>query len=235
MKKQTNKILFIGVAIILVGVLVLEVVSLKRSDNIQDEDSEGKIVTEERDLPPFSKIVNEAFFDIKYVQSEKSQVVVTADESEIKFIETDVYDGELEIYSSKTNLDTKYDIIIYSPNCSEIKNEGVGMITCDSISSSKLKVENEGVGNIDIKKISGSKLNVENDGVGSINLESIAVDFVYVENNGLGNITLSGKTNSLILSNEGVGRIDAYNVESSTTSINNNGSGTIITSSTSSK
>lgn len=231
MKKKTNKILFIGLAVIIVATVIslaIDVRCTKNPDEQEADTTPDNIITDVRDLEPFNKIVNSASVKINYVQDEKSQVVVTASERTINNVLTYVNDHELVIESWGMFQDAECEITIYSPNCTEIKNAGVGLITCDSISGTKLKIENEGVGDIAIMKVNVSKLKVENDGMGAIGIDGIAADFVEAENDGVGNITLSGKVNELRLSNEGVGQINAQNVECDKVSIDSDESKNII-------
>ncbi len=230
MKKRTNIILFTGLAVILVIILVLEVVAVKRDNNtIGVTPHEDGMVTDVRDVESFCKIVNEGAFNIKFVQSEKSQVVVTGEEWVMNKVNVDVRDGELEIYNYGYADGADCEIIVYSPNCNEIKNEGLGNITSDSISCTKLKIENEGVGHIEIKKLDANRLHIENSGVGTITFGEIRVESVDVENEGVGVVSISGIAKTARLENEGVGSIDISGIECDDISADNDGTGKIIT------
>lgn len=231
MKKKTNIILFTGLALILVIILVFEVITVKRDANqyaVSESEQSGKIVTDVRDVDSFCKIVNEGAFNIKFVQSEKSQVVVKGDEWVMNKVSTEVRDGELEIYNYGYAEGSNCEITVYSPNCTEIKNEGVGNIVCDSISASKLKIENEGVGHIEIKNVGVARLRVENAGVGAIDLDGISAESIDVENEGVGSVTIAGKAKTVRLENEGVGSIDATGMDCEDISVDNDGLGKIV-------
>jgi len=201
MKKITNILLFSGLAVILV-LMILGFSSLfsETGTAMQYDDNDESYVAEKvekRDLEIFDAIENEGVCEIVLEQSYRSAAEISASDYVAKCITTKVEDGVLKISTLPIdNKNFKNKVTIYSPTCSAIKNDGVGSITCDSLSTGRLKVDNEGIGNITINNLTATRLKVENEGVG--------------------NITLSGVADSAKLENEGIGKIDALNLESFT-------------------
>ena len=163
-------------------------------------------------MSTFDAIENDGVCNIKYVQSERSAVEVSAPSNFMEHVVTDVDDGVLRIdYDGKHHSNNTDDIIIkvYSPTCKSIKNEGVGNITCDSLCADTLIVKNESVGSIELNKL--------------------AVSHLRVDNEDLGNVTITGKAETAKLINEGLGLIDVSGMECEDVGISNDGLGKVVT------
>ena len=203
MKKKTNVLLFSGLAVIfvlmVVGVLawfsVFDGEKHGHKNNVVEETESNDTVIETRRLNAFDAIENKGSCTIEFVQTDRSEVKIVASKKQMKHIKTKVRSGTLKISMDdeceENGIDTK--LVIYSPKCTAIKNEGLAYITCDSLCTEMLKIENEGVGTIII-----NKLNVKS---------------LKAENVGLGGITVSGVANYALLVCEGLGVIDATELD----------------------
>ena len=233
MKKITNKLLFSGLAVIFVGtiLLMLSVFNFLRRD-IEYPNNNVEETTVTRNLESFDVIENNGMCNIVYVQSEKSAVEITAPDKYISRIETDVDDGILRIDvlgKIRGRQGENFNIKVYSPTCRSIKNDGIGKISCDSLSVDTLIVKNEGVGSIELKKLSVSHLKADNEGVGNISIEVLDANYVRLDNEGVGSVSISGKAETAKLINEGVGKIDASDLDCEDVGISNEGLGKVLT------
>ena len=254
MKKKINIVLFSGLAVIFVLMVVGVLFWFADYDNdrprhkkIDDADETEKVET--RELEAFDAIDSEGVCDIEFVQSDRSAVEITAASNKINFIETNVDDGKLKISANLVNKRNHHPkVIVYSPSCKFIKNEGVGSITCDSLSTGTLRIVNEGVGDIIVNKLTTTKLKIESEGiggitvcgaienarlekegVGTIDLTCSECGEVNASNDGVGAIIVSGVAQHAQLDNEGVGRIDASYLECDDVNVSNEGLGEVVT------
>ena len=236
MKKKTNILLFSGLAVIFVLMVVGVLFWFANFDNDcphrkrANADETEKVET--RELEAFDAIENNGMCNIVYVQSEKSAVEISAPGDYIGRIETNVDDGVLRIDvlgKIHGRQDENFNIMVYSPTCRSIKNEGIGKISCDSLCTDTLIVKNEGVGSIELKKLSVSHLKADNEGVGNISVEVLDANYVRLDNEGVGSVSISGKAETAKLINEGVGNIDASDLDCEDVGVSNEGLGKVMT------
>ena len=220
MKKITNKLLFSGLAVIFVLMVIGVLALFSTFDKVKTRDREetkeeyaddylDEQKFETRALDSFDVIEVEGVCDIEFVQSDRSEVEITATNRIINYIFAEVNEGKLKVSMFYDNSDGVGKVVVYSPECKAIKNVGVGSITCDSLSVETLRLDNEGVGKIVVNNMKVSKLRVENEGVGCI--------------------TVSGVAETARIDNEGVGMVDVSHLECGDVDVSNDGLGKILT------
>lgn len=165
----------------------------------------GSKVTETRIPAPYHSITNAIGANLVIRQHPDQEVEITAQESILNDITTQVIDGELIIDSRRCFKNAEIDIYIKAPELRAIYNIGSGDIYGEQVwHSDDLTL-----------KITGS---------GTINAEFEA-DQVYSEITGSGNMKLFGNVSQSAIKISGSGNISAFNLNSNLQDITISGSG----------
>lgn len=219
-----KKVIFCGLVSILL--LCTSCIDLKMSSTLKPSETVAK---KEMKMSPFDKVELDAMGHVKIVQTQDNdyRVVLSAPENYLDLFTFEVNKGELEmdIVSSAGNLEVKnVHVTIYTPNLSRIENEGLCVVTIDSLNSRQLKVENSGVGAMKLHGLKIDKISVDCSGVGGINLSGEAT-WANLDCSGVGSID-AGKLKARRVKGEvsGVGGIDCYATDSLKASVSGVGS-----------
>ncbi len=170
----------------------------------------GNIISEKRDVAPFTNICSEGPIDVVVTQSDHPEVNVTADDNLMSYISTIVENGKLFIrvkrpqeYSSISCANVKISLNV--TKVEEIINSGTGNMSANNeLKFDNLKIVNKGTGNMEM-------------GVNGQTLE--------VVNSGTGNVRLSGSAANQTVSNNGTGNYEAMNLQSDSAALTNKGTG----------
>ncbi len=207
----------------------------------------GKVVTEKRSTGDFTGIKLLCSADL-YIHQGSTSVEVKADENIIKYIETTVTDGVLEINVKNKGFRsvTVLEVYISVPNLEVIKSLGSGDIKfVDTFKAHDLLINMSGSGDLDADfDASNLELNVNGSGdteitgiggafkvsvagSGDVEAQDLKLEDCFVKNNGSGDIFLNGKTNNLTVNVGGSGDVEAYNLTAVRATISSNGSSDI--------
>ena len=170
--------------------------------------------TETRDLGIFMGVVSEAEFEI-YVAVDTSydspEVVVTADENLLSYIETKISGQDLyiETYDNRClKSDRPIIINITTPDIDYIELAGSGIMSLDYVDRHQLDINLSGSGVIDVY--------------------DAFVDVLNVDHTGSGEVKLSGIAGSAEYNLDGSGKINGYNMEVNNCYVDLEGSGEVI-------
>ena len=187
----------------------------------------GNLITESRDLEPFSKISSEGIFEVKVNQGQVQSVQIRADDNVMDLVKTRVVNNELQLYLeegfSYTGITLEATITATSLN--GLFNAGAGNMAITGVNDDgSFNIENFGSGNISVGG-SATDFTIKNEGSGNI----LAFDFV-VENCSL-NLEGSGSaevhcTESLDVTIEGSGNV--YYKGNPTVNTQISGSGSVV-------
>lgn len=176
----------------------------KKSDRTPVKGS-GNLMTETREIGPFSKLTISGTINVFLIQGEKESVRVEADENLLEFIKTELKGDELFLSSARAKESKKMAVYITVKDLKSLNTCGIG----DVQSQNALK---------------GTALSIENSAVGDLNLQ---LDYQSIEMNynGVGDVLLKGKANEVEIDCSGVGDIHAYELITQTMDLNHSGVG----------
>jgi hypothetical protein len=123
----------------------------------------GKVITETRNLKDFDKITVARGLDCEIIQSNKSEVVVEADDNVMKGIKTTVENGTLKItsiYNNYFNVKSKK-IIVYVPVIVSLETtSGANLKNRDVIKSNNILIKSSSGSDIEVN-IESEKITAE--------------------------------------------------------------------------
>jgi hypothetical protein len=178
--------------------------------NINLEQGSGKVVTENRNVSNFDRMVLNGIGDVTLVQGDKEALQIEAEDNVIPHIKTEVQNGTLLIsFDRKTVIPTKpvkFNLMMRSIHGLDTK--GASNIKSDQINTDRLELGISGTGNIDLQKLTADSL-------------SILVS-------GAGNLTINGQINSQKITMSGAGNYNGQDLKSKTADITITGLGRAI-------
>ena len=167
------------------------------------------------DQSEFERVVVEAACDVKFIQSDKSRVVMKSDGSEARLMESVVKDGVLYVRYKNAKgskllrvRDVNVSVTIYSPDLIGLELRGAGQVDIDGLDTDTLKLELRGAGDVRMKNIVCDRIDAMLKGAGSINIDSLTTEQASLALNGVGNVEV-GFVNSGVVDCElkGVGNV----------------------------
>lgn len=179
-------------------------------DGSNKVDANGKVTSEEREIPPFNQIVTEGVFNIYLLQKDKEAIRIQADENVLPYITTEVTDGVLNV---KLKEDTKLvkakkiNIYITLKDITKIQNKGVGTLHC-----------------MDTLKLKAVELGMH--GVGETKL-LLHCDSLTVKSEMVGALFLEGRGKSLTIDHKGVGAFNAFKFMAENVKLESDGIGKV--------
>ncbi len=177
--------------------------------NVNVEQGSGKVITQDRQVSNFDKVVLSGIGDVTIVQGDHDALQIEAEDNVIPNITTDVQNGTLEIsFNRKTIIPTK-----------SIKFH-VTMRTIHAL-------ETKGVSNIQADKINTDQLELGISGTGNIDIQNLTANSITVNVSGAGNLTSSGQVDSQKITLSGAGNYDGRDLKSKTADITITGLGKV--------
>lgn len=170
----------------------------------------GNVITQERTVSSFNKIIVNGVYNVYLTQGENESVKVETDENlqEVVIVKNS---GDALILSWKKGINvkkkTKMNVYVTLKDIAKLEIKGVGNVkTSSKLSLNELDIEASGVGNtsleLDCKKLDG-------------------------EISMVGNFTLKGKVAEVTLDNNGTGALRAFDLVAQKLEINNSGIGKV--------
>ena len=193
----------------------------------------GIAEVERRRVTSFTSIRNETSFDVIYKKADSTGLSIKAEQNILKYIETNVYDGCLEIETSPGSVCLDYNIkpviSISSPGLSGAFLAGSGEITADTLAGEIVTVTVSGSGNLSVKRITSDDSQIRLSGSGDLEIAEMLTRNADFTVSGSGNITVTGSSDTESLRISGSGNIQAGNFEVNTASVIISGSGNAYT------
>ncbi len=144
----------------------------------------GKPIVEARNVAPFEKVEVSGAFYVKIIVGEKPGVKIRAESNLLKYIETEVHNGTLEI-SSRRHLSPRKKLLIKvtTPKLKGLESSGVNKIIVLNVHTPNLDVTCSGASEI---KLIGKvkKLTAEVSGASSINSAKLLAEYVNLDVSG---------------------------------------------------
>ncbi len=205
-----------GLTIIAVGLIAIGLLSVTAgfarggfhhwSFAINGEQGSGKLTTEERSVPSFTRIESNLGLNLIVHVGSPQKVTVTIDDNLIDNIRTQVHDGVLEI-SSRHSFSTDHDatIEITMPAIEAVTSNGSGNVEIHDLKGDKFAYELAGSGNFSANG-SIDKLSIEINGSGSADTRLVSAKNVDVSISGSGEARVAAK-NSLSVDISGSGSV----------------------------
>ena len=187
------------------GALVLIQTTACRKPNIDA----GTMTSEDRSVGAFTELVVDGSMDVFITQDTAYEVKVETGDRLMRYIESDVTNGRLNIYERNNNV---------------IRNRTVRVY----VSAAALeRVELDGSGDIAGAGFASTDLHVELDGSGDVRLVIAPTTSTTVRLDGSGDIELDGSTPYLDIEAKGSGEVDGRWLESANADAFLDGSGDI--------
>uniref|UniRef100_UPI003216E94E head GIN domain-containing protein n=1 Tax=uncultured Draconibacterium sp. TaxID=1573823 RepID=UPI003216E94E len=159
-------------------------------------DGNGIVTSEGRIANSFDKVKSSGDFEVHITSGDSHEVIVSAEENVIPYIETRVYNGTLNIDTdnlTRIKNTLPMEVFITTPELEGIKLSGSGIITTDYFTCDNMDILLSGSGRI---------------------ITACNADEVEALVSGSGSVTISGVTNDADFAISGSGEIDAIDLSS---------------------
>ncbi|MCU0370130.1 MAG: DUF2807 domain-containing protein [Bacteroidales bacterium] len=178
-------------------------------DHWHKVDGNHNVVTETRQLPDFSGVVNEGSFDVYIIQDGLSEVEIEAESNLIPLIRTRIQGSSLVI-DTQDNLHNNYPMKLYvhTEDIREVKLSGSGLIHAEDIEAGDLETRISGSGYLFISG-TGDIVECSISGSGSIDL-GINCDELEADISGSGEMEIWGTADKGDFNISGSGSIRSY-------------------------
>jgi hypothetical protein len=213
--------------ILIFSLIALIAMSITACSKQEMLDGNHHLISETRQLVPFTRVVNEGSFNVIIVAGDETKAIVEAESNLIPLIRT-IVNGNTLIIDSRESLQPNLPINIYltTPEVNAIKLSGSGTIAVDTLVGDYVEVSLSGSGNIDAN-VSGSMLNVNLSGTGDLWL-NIEAQMTFAKISGSGNMNLAGASNEGDFNISGSGKIYSYEFIQNKLNANISGSGNMF-------
>jgi len=191
------------------------------------------VIDETRRVSAFEKVENSTSFDVIYRQSDTLGITITAEENILNYIETNVYDGTLEVRVSPATICLDYNktpvVVVNSPRLIKIVNSGSGAMIADRMTGETVLVKNSGSGDISVEEAVADNFETTLSGSGDIDVQILITgtsDFLI---SGSGNTSVKGDSENTNIKISGSGNFYGSTLEVTTASVILSGSGSAYT------
>lgn len=165
----------------------------------------GKLVTVDRKVSGFTKVVNEGPADVVVTSGKSFSLQVSIDGNLEQHLKTEVKGDSLVIKTDKSINPTSCKITITMPSISEFRIEGAGDATIKAVSGSSFEGAIEGAGSLTVSgEAKSAKLSIE--GAGDIRAYDLRAESVIASVDGAGTVEVQA-TKDLTASIDGAGDI----------------------------
>ena len=170
------------------------------------------------DQSEFERVVVEAACDVKFIQSDKSRVVMKSDGSEARLMESVVKDGVLYVRYKNAKgskllrvRDVNVNVTIYSPDLIGLELRGAGQVDIDGLDTDTLKLELRGAGDVRMKNIVCDRIDAQLKYAGQLKIDGLTAEQASLAIQQVGNVNV-GFVNSGVVECElqGVGNVKLY-------------------------
>lgn len=177
----------------------------------------GDIVEEVRDVSDFDEILISGAGSVIITQGDRESLTIETDANLLKYIETEVKGGTLEIGFTKG--------VVFSSSGGGNALQPTDGITF-RISVIDLKaVSVSGAADIEMGKLKADAFRIDLSGAGDIFVDDLNASRFTVVVSGAGDVQISGKTDTQEIRLSGLGRYQGFNLESRTASVTISGAG----------
>ena len=171
----------------------------------------GKVVTEEREVSGFEGVTLSGIGKVIITQGDEESLAIETDDNLMRYIESEVRDGRLELRIAEDTIPISSRPIIYR----------VSVIDLTTLDSS-------GVGSFEVDALDTDRLQVTLSGAGDIDIDSLSAADLDVRASGAGNLKISGVVETQELDLSGVGGYTATDLKSQTAAVRISGAGSAV-------
>jgi len=193
-----------------VGLLAVAVLLLSAC-NITAARGSGNVVTEERQVSGFDSVALSGVGRVIITQGDAESLTIETDDNLMRYIESEVRDGRLEIRIASDTIPIPSHSIIYR----------LGVVDLSEIDSS-------GAGSFEIGRLDADRLKIRLSGAGDIGIDSLNASDLEIQASGAGNIQAAGAVATQEIDLSGLGNYNAPDLESQTASVHISGAGNAV-------
>ena len=171
----------------------------------------GNVVTEERDVDHFNRIVISGMGRVIINQGDEESLTIETDDNLMRYIETKVQSKTLEVGFTddvKRKVLDPSDSLIYRINVIDLN-----------------AVDITGAGSFEIDDLNVNHLDLDLSGAANVSIDSLIADDLVVTISGAGNLDLTGQVVTQEINLDGMGRYNALDLESQTAEVRIDGAG----------
>jgi len=176
---------------------------------IRTIEGSGNVVTEERDVSDFDRVALSGFGEVIITQGDEESLTVETDDNLMRYIETEVRGGTLELGFTD-------DDILLRPSKSIIFRLSVIDLTA---------LDSSGAGRFEMDELDADRLEVTLSGAGDIRIDSLTATDLVVTVSGAGNIELAGQVKTQEVNLNALGNYNASDLESQAATVGISGAG----------
>jgi hypothetical protein len=171
----------------------------------------GNVVTEDRDVSGFDSVALSGFGRVIITQGDEESLTVETDDNLMRYIQTEVRDGTLELGFTD---DARYKI----PDPSSPIIFHLSLTDLNALDLS-------GAGSFVIDELDADRLVVTLSGAGDLRIDSLTATDLVVTTSGAGNVELAGAVETQTIDLSGLGNYSARDLESRTATVSISGAG----------
>ena len=179
------------------------------SRRFKGEKGSGDLVTETRDVKPFTRIETRGSADITVIVGEEQTVEITFDDNLIDYIETRVRGKTLKIdHTESYSSQSACEIVITVPSLERISCSGSGDIVVERLNAESFEFKLSGSGHFTAEG-KAEELDINLSGSGDIDTRDLVAQEAYVKISGSGDVKVHA-VESLEAKVSGSGDISYY-------------------------
>ena len=171
----------------------------------------GNVVTEERQVSGFDSVALSGVGRVIVTQGDEEALTIETDDNLMRYIETEVRNGTLELGLARNTIPIPSQSIIFR----------VSVVDLTGLDSS-------GAGSFEIGKVDTDRLKVTLSGAGDIKVDSLSATDLEVTISGAGNVELTGQVEAQEIDLSGLGSYNAPDLESRAASVRISGAGNTV-------
>ena len=191
------------------------------------------VIQETRRITDFDQLINRTSFDVIYKRADTFGISISAEQNIMHYIETNVYDGRLEITTSPASVCLDYNerpiVKVSSPYLTRADNSGSGSFFADMMTGETVSFKSSGSGDMSIEMIESDDFETNLSGSGDIDVQTVVCFNSDILITGSGNTSLAGECENSYLKITGSGNIYGSNLITSKSSVIISGSGSVHT------
>jgi hypothetical protein len=171
----------------------------------------GNVVTEERQASGFDSVALSGVGRVIITQGDKEALTIETDDNLMRYIESNVKDGTLELGLAGNTIPVPSQSIIFR-------------VSVDDLTG----LDSSGAGSFEIGKLDTDRLKVSLSGAGDIGVDSLNATDLVVAISGAGNVELAGQVETQEIDLSGLGNYNASDLESRAASVRISGAGSTV-------
>jgi len=168
----------------------------------------GNVVTEAREVSGFESVALSGVGQVIITQGDEESLTIETDDNLMRYIETEVRNGRLELGLARNTIPIPSQSIIFR----------VSVVDLTGLDSS-------GAGSFEIGKLDTDRLKVTLSGAGDVGIDSLRATDLAVTISGAGDVEVGGQVEAQEIDMSGLGRYSAPDLESQKASVRISGAG----------